>query len=170
MALVVGCLEAAEQLVERGQDLLGQLGRDEVLVLPALGEDGRQALLVGEREEPLGGEQHLKGGENRPARHFGHGLDGKGQVARGLTVGGVNQPQGDAVREQADRHLGLAQEPLETGLGAGLPAMVRGLGGVIEADPGLDLLEQQEPLRARLPASWRIRGPRRSDGASRCTR
>ena len=66
--LVVGRLEAAEQLVEGGQDLLGQLGRDEVLVLPALGEDGRQALLVREREEPLGGEQHLKGREDRPAR------------------------------------------------------------------------------------------------------
>ena len=60
---------------------------------------------------------------------------------------GVDQPQGDAVREQADRDLRAAQEPLETGLRAGLPAMVRGLGRVIEADPGLDLLEQQEPLR-----------------------
>ena len=40
--LVVGRLEAAEQLIEGGQHLLGQLGRDEVLVLPALGEDGRQ--------------------------------------------------------------------------------------------------------------------------------
>ena len=46
MPLVVGRLEAAEQFVKRSQDLLGQLGRDEVLVLPALGEDGRQALLV----------------------------------------------------------------------------------------------------------------------------
>ena len=39
VALVVGRLEAPEQFVERGQDLLGQLGRDEVLVLPALGQD-----------------------------------------------------------------------------------------------------------------------------------
>ena len=46
MSLVVGRLEAPEQLVEGGQDLLGQLGRDEVLVLPALGKNIRQALLV----------------------------------------------------------------------------------------------------------------------------
>ena len=39
---------------------------------------------------------------------------------------GVDEPEGNAVREQADRHLRAAQEPLETGLGAGLPAMVLG--------------------------------------------
>ena len=60
---------------------------------------------------------------------------------------GVNQPQGNAVGEYSDRHLRAAQEPLETGLRAGLPAVVRGLGRVIEANPGLDLLEQQEPFR-----------------------
>ena len=148
MPLVVGRLEAAEQLVERGQHLLGQLGRDEVLVLPALGQDGRQALLVREREEPLGGEQHLQGREDRPARHLGHGLHGEGQVARRLAPRGVDQAQVRAVGEQADRHLGLAQEPLETGLGAGLPAVVLGvgLGRVIEVEAELDPLDEHEPL------------------------
>ena len=39
MSLVVGRLETAEQLVKGGQDLLGQLCRDQILVLPALGKD-----------------------------------------------------------------------------------------------------------------------------------
>jgi len=41
LGLVVGGLEAADQLEERRQDLFGQLGRDDVLVLAAVGEDGR---------------------------------------------------------------------------------------------------------------------------------
>ena len=174
--LVVGRLEAAEQLIERGQHLLGQLGRDEVLVLPALGEDGRQALLVGEREEPLGGEQHLEGREDRPAGHLGHRLDRERQVARGLAARGVDEPQVRPVREQADRHLGLAQQPLEPGLRAGLPAMVLGVGlrRLIEVEAQLDPLDQHEPF-AGVASCWLLvacRTPerRRTGGGSRCTR
>ena len=120
LAQVVGRLEAAQQLVQRGQHLLGQLGGDGVLVLAAVGEDGRQALLVRQREEPLGREQHVQGREDRPARHLGHGLHGEGQVPGRLAPRGVDEPQMRAVGEQADRHLGLAQQPLEAGLRAGL--------------------------------------------------
>ena len=51
MALV-GRLEAAQQLVQRVQHLLGELRRDLVLVPAAVGEQARQALLAREREQP----------------------------------------------------------------------------------------------------------------------
>ena len=62
-------------------------------------------------------------------------------MPRGLAAGGVDEPQVRAVGEQADRDLGLAQEPLEPGLRAGLPAVVLGVGlrGVIEVEAGLHL-------------------------------
>ena len=49
--LVVGRLEAAKQLIESGQDLLSQLGRDEVLVLAAFREYCRKPLLFWKRKE-----------------------------------------------------------------------------------------------------------------------
>ena len=96
-------------------------------------------------------EQHLQGGEDRPAGHLGHGLDGEGEMPRSLAPRGVDEPQVRAVREQADRDLGLAQEPLESEP-AGWPAS----GGpwhrsrrVIEVEAELDPLDQHEPLADR---------------------
>ena len=132
MALVVGGLEAAEQLVRARQHLLGQLGRDDVLVLAAVGEDGRAAAAFGQAEEPLLAEQHVQGGEDRPAGHLGHLGDAEGGVAARLAARGVDQAEVRAVDQQADRDLGLAQQPLEPGLRGGLPVAVVGRGDLIE--------------------------------------
>ena len=107
-ALVVGRLEAADQLVECCEHLLGELGRDEVLVFAAIGQDGGEPLLVGEQEQPLEGEQHEERGEDRSARDLGHRLHGKRQVSGRLAPGCVDQPEARAVRQEADRYLRLA--------------------------------------------------------------
>ena len=107
-ALIVGRLETADQLVECREHLLGKLGRDEVLVLAAIGQDGGKPLLVGEQEQPLEGEQHQERGDDRSARDLGHRLHGKRQVSGRLTPGCVDQPQTRAVRQEADRYLRLA--------------------------------------------------------------
>ena len=105
--------------------------------------------MSGQREEPLGGEEHLEGREDRPARHLGHRLHGESQVPRGLAPRGVDQPQMRPVREQSDRDLSLAQEPLKSSLRAGLPAVVLAIGlwRVIEVEAELDPLDEHEPLR-----------------------
>ena len=91
LGLVVGGLETADQLEERRQDLLGQLGRDDVLVLAAVGEDGREPLLLAQAEEPLLTEQHVQGGEDRAAGHLDHlGDVERGKAAR-LTARGIDQ-------------------------------------------------------------------------------
>ena len=69
-------------------------------------------------------------------------------MPRSLAPGGVDEPQMRSVREQADRDLGLAQEPLKASLGAGLPAVVLAIGlwRVIEVEAELDPLDEHEPL------------------------
>ena len=94
--------------------------------------------------------------------------DGEGQVPRSLAPGGVDEPQVRSVREQADRDLGLAQEPLKASLGAGLPAVVLGigLGGVVEVEAELDPLDQHEPWR-RVASCWLLVAGELGDGVGR---
>ncbi len=121
LALVVGRLEAADQFVKGGQHLLGELRGDDVLVLAAVGQDGGQALLLGQREKPVGLKQHVQGREHRPAGDLGHRLHQEGHVAAGLAPRGVHQPQVCGAGEQPDGHFRFPQQPLEAGVGAGLP-------------------------------------------------
>ena len=145
VALIVGRLEAAEQLVECGQHLLGQLGRDEVLILAAFGENRGQALLFRKGEEPFGREQHLQGGEDRPAGDFRHLPHVECRVAGGFALRGVDQPELRAVGQDADRHLRAAQQALESRLGAGLPSLgfVAALRGIVEVDSRFDTMNEQ---------------------------
>ena len=108
---------------------------DDVLVLAAVGQDGGQPLLLGQAEEPLGAQQHVQGREDRPARDLGHLLDAERHVAAVLAPRGIDQPQIRAVEQQADGHLGLAQQPLEAGLRAGLPVPVVLGGYLVEVLP-----------------------------------
>ncbi len=78
---VVGRLEAPQQVVQGPEHLLGQGGRDLVLVLARLLEDVGEALVGRQREEPLGPEEHHQGAEDGPARGFEHRCDGEGEVA-----------------------------------------------------------------------------------------
>ncbi len=109
---VVGSDKPTKKLAKGPQDLLGELGRDLVLVLAALGEERRQAAIVGEGEEARRPEEELKGAEDRPAVALRHRLDREGQVARGLAPRSVNQADRAVVDEEADRHAGLGEEPL----------------------------------------------------------
>ena len=78
--MVVSRLKPAQQLVERGQDLLSKLRGDQVLVLAAVGKNGGQALLFRHREEPFRTEQHVQGGEDGPACHLGQLGDDECQI------------------------------------------------------------------------------------------
>ena len=97
---------------------------DDVLVLAAVGQDGGQPLLLGQAEEPLGVQQHVQGGEDRPAGDLGHGRHGERHVPARLAARGIDQAEMRAVEQQPDRHFGLAKQPLEAGLGAGLPVPI----------------------------------------------
>ena len=55
MRLLVGQLETPQQLVQTVKHLLRKLFADDVLVLPARFEQPRQALSLGQRQEPLFG-------------------------------------------------------------------------------------------------------------------
>ena len=67
VGLIVGSLKPAQQLVECFKDLVGELRGDDVLVLAAVFENRRQALFLGDTVEPLRIQQHVEGGEDRPA-------------------------------------------------------------------------------------------------------
>ena len=125
LALVVGRLESANQFVKGRQDLLGKLRRDDILVLAAVGQNGGQPLLLGQREEPVGVEQHVQGGEDRPAGDLGHGRHGECHVTARLATRGIDKAEMRAVAKQPDRHFRLAQEPLETGVGSWLASAGR---------------------------------------------
>ena len=53
--LLMGRLETPQQLVQTMQHLLRELFADDVLVLPARFEESRQALSLGQRQEPFFG-------------------------------------------------------------------------------------------------------------------
>ena len=89
-------------------------------------------------------------------------------MPRGLAPGGVDEPKVRPVREQADRDLGFAQEPLEPRLGAGLPAVVLAIGlwRVIEVEAELDPLDEHEPLRG-VASCWLLVARELWDGVGR---
>ena len=106
--LVMRCLEAPEEFVERGHDLTGQSGGDDVLVFAAGGEDGRELFLLLDAEEAVGGEEHVEGGEEGAARDLGHFGDAEGEEAAGFSARGVDQADGLLVDEQAGGDFGFA--------------------------------------------------------------
>lgn len=69
---VVGGLEAPEQLVERVENLFGELLADLVLVAPAVCEQCREALRRQEGEQALFAQQETERGQNRPAGRLDH--------------------------------------------------------------------------------------------------
>src|SRR5208337_4387596 len=92
---------------------------------------------------------------------------GESKVSRSLSSWRVDESQVCSVREQADRHLALTQEPLETGLRARLPAVVLGVGfgRVIKVEAELDPLDQHEPLAVAVRGLVELRhGVGRAEG------
>ena len=65
---LVGRLETPQQLVQTVQHLLRELFADDVLVLPACFEESRQALSLGQRQEPFSDSSSLSAVQSgRPA-------------------------------------------------------------------------------------------------------
>ena len=145
--LIVRRLEAAEQLEESREHLLGKFRGDGVLILSALCEQARQPLAVRQGEETIRAKEHEQGREHRPAGDIRHHGDGKRDVAGALTAGVVDEPQVRAVGEQADRHAGLAEQPLELRLRRGFPVL-RIVGNGVEVRGERQFLDEQEPALA----------------------
>ena len=145
MPLVVSRLEAAEQLVECGQHLLGQLGRDKVLIFAAFRKDRGQSLFFRKGEKPFGRKEHLQGGEDRTSGDFRHLPDVECRVAGGFALRRIDQPELRAVGKDADRHLRAAEQALESRLGAGVPSLgfVAAVRGIVEVDSCFDTMNEQ---------------------------
>jgi len=128
-------LEAAEEDLQRFEDLVGQIVRDVRLPLPALGEDRGQRAFLGDAEEAVRREQHHERVEDRTAADADHVLDSERDRARRLSVRRVDQAHGLAVREETYRHAAMPEQPVELRGRRILPRARRGLGPV-EIEPG----------------------------------
>ena len=89
--LVVGGLEAADQLVQGRQNLLGQLASRRRSGTCGCRRGSRAAAASRQAEEPLFAEQHVQGGEDRPAGDLGHLCDAERGVAARLAARGIDQ-------------------------------------------------------------------------------
>ncbi|WP_253158016.1 hypothetical protein [Stieleria tagensis] len=115
------------------------------MVLATVGQDRGQTLVVAHREHAFGGQQHVQGSEHRPAGDLRHFVDIERRVAAGFPTRRIDQSQGAAVGQQADRHFGLAQQPLEFGLRRRVPmATAIGFTSIIKVGTGRQFLDQQE--------------------------
>ena len=148
---LVGRLEALQELEQGGQHLLGELGRDLVLILAALGQDRVQALAAGEHVHPVVVQDRPEGRARQAAGRFQQGLERECDIPRLLLLGPVDQPHSGALDDQAERDAGLIQQPLELLLRRFDPG---GLVGVVrlavEIDVGRDVQAEQAPARAGL--------------------
>ena len=106
MCLVVCGLEAAQQVVAGRRELGRRAGGDLVLIAPAVGEDRREALRSGKREQALGARAACRArrGSGRPASSV-IGRNVESEVPGRLAARGVDEPELGAVEEQSDRDL-----------------------------------------------------------------
>ena len=122
---VVSGLEAAQELVEGVQDLLGQAFADLVLVLAAVLEQGGEALRARHAQEPGLSEEQAHRGRDRPPRGGEHVRDAKVEPAGAFAPRRGDEPERSAVEEQSRRHAGVAQEAFHAPVGRGFEAAVR---------------------------------------------
>lgn len=133
-----GRLEAGEEDLQRLVDLASERLGDGGLAPPRLLQQRGQRVLLRHGEEPPRVEQHEERVEQRPAAGRDEVAQPERQVAGGLAVGRVDQPELLAVGEQPDGHAARAQEAVELGLGRVAPGAGHGL-----------LVVEREPLRQR---------------------
>jgi len=144
--LIIGCLEAAQKLVESFKGLARKLGGDQVLVLAAIFQDRRKPLVFRHAIQAIGTQQHDERGENRPPRHLEHFRKLKGHVPAGLTLGCIHEADFAPVHQQSCWDSRFPQQPLEARLWSGLPPMrVNLCNGVKLRFFGYDV-DQQNPL------------------------
>ena len=122
---VVSGLEAAQELVEGMQYLLGQTLADLVLILAAILEQRGEALRARLAEEPVLAEEQPHCSRDRPSRGGEHIRNAKVEPARALAPWRRNEAKGCTVEEQSRRHAGMAQEAFHAAVGRGFEATAR---------------------------------------------
>ena len=122
IGLLIGGLEATDELKGGVDHLLGQGGGDGRLEIAALGQEGRQTGRGGGGEEPLAPQEQLEGGKNAAAWDFPHERHREGEDAGRLPTRGIDQPQRGAGREQPHGRARFTEEPLESARWGGSPA------------------------------------------------
>ena len=115
-------LEPAHELVERVQHLLGKAFAHLVLVLAAVLEERREPLVAGQCKEALLGEEQTKRGAQGAPRGTGHVGDAKVHPARAFAARGGDEPERDAVEEQAGGNPGPAEQALGAAVWRGFEA------------------------------------------------
>ena len=98
----VGGLKAAQQFVESGEHLPGQLRRNGVLVLAAFGEDGGQACLSG-RENNRSADSSMSRAAKTGRPAISVILPPEGQMSGCLAARGIDEPK---LRTVAERPIG----------------------------------------------------------------
>ena len=164
---VVGGLEPAHELVERVQHLLGKAFAHLVLVLAAVLEERREPLVAGQCEEALLGEEQTKSGAQGAPRGTGHVGDAKVHPARAFAARGGDEPERDAVEEQARGDAGATKQALRSPVGRSFEPSTRATARWrVEVPPHVQNLNQKLP---RLPPrhAGRVHGPRSPGATSR---
>ena len=137
-------LEAAQQLVERVQHLLGQTLADLVLVLAAVLQQRREPLAARQAQQPSLVEQQPQGGADRPAGGPDHVRHPKIEPAGAFAARGRDQAQRETVEEQARRDAGVAQQALHARVRRRFQA-VAGACGAVEIPVRLADLDEKLP-------------------------
>ena len=141
--LLIGCLETLQELEQGREHLLGKLCGDLVLILPALGQDVMQPLAAWEAVHPVVIEQRPQRRACQSTSRFEQGIERKADVSRLLPLRPIDQPDRCAVEDQAERDVGLVEEPLELLLGRFAPA------GLIDLHRLAIEIDVRRALRAR---------------------
>ena len=116
----MGGLEAAQELVEGVQHLLGEAFRDLILESAAVLKQRGQALVARQVQQAMLAQEQPQRGADRPARGLRHVRDAEVQPARTLAARRGDQAQRAAVEEEACRHTSLAQQPFHAAVRRGL--------------------------------------------------
>jgi hypothetical protein len=116
----VGGLEAAQELIERVQDLLGQALADLVLELAAVLQQRRQTLRPRQTEQARLAQEQAERGGDRPPGGLHHVSDAEVQPAGALAARRREQAQRAPVAQQPGGHPALAQQALHAAVGRDL--------------------------------------------------
>ena len=129
----------------RSNRRLGEGGGDARLKIAALGKERGEAGGRRGGEEALPAEEHFQGGEDAAAGDLPHEADRERERTSRLATGGVDEAKRRARGDEADRHAGLAKEPLEPSGGRGRPSGGVAGGFLVEVGADGEHLQEQQP-------------------------
>ena len=121
----IGGMDAAEQLVQGAQHLRSEPCRNFSLRVAAGLEERRQTAVRRIIVQPKGGKDQFEAAEHGPATDVAERTERKLQPAAGLAARGLYEPQFAIGQQQAGRHSGFAQQPLQLLVWRRLPAFER---------------------------------------------